>query len=377
MIISTGNVNMSSSRSYSKNIQTSTAVLSSTADGSRRQYDTFSSAMNRNESSAYVMDYYYDRSAGSKDSYCMYDAESAKFRLTASAEGTATGSIEDLAGNTPATSLSEAFKKEDPFVIRRTFLSLLEMLSKARFKDSLQNSDYNGQTISLTSSTQTQVWNRLEVSSYFMEEKENTAFTSEGTVVTADGRNISFGITMEMSRSFTESSEFCNFSQYEQILTDPLIINLDTDAAGISDMKFLFDLDADGTKEEISTLSESSGYLALDKNGDGIINDGSELFGPATGNGFSELASFDSDHNGWIDEADEIYEKLKVWTKDSSGRDVLLSLKNANVGAISLGSAKTEFSLTDEDDDLHGQVRSTGIYLKENGEAGTIQQVDF
>lgn len=45
-------------------------------------------------------------------------------------------------------------------------------------------------------------------------------------------------------------------------------------------------------------------FLALDKNGDSVINDGKELFGAATGQGFKELAIYDSDKNYWIDEND-------------------------------------------------------------------------
>ena len=43
------------------------------------------------------------------------------------------------------------------------------------------------------------------------------------------------------------------------------------------------------------------------------------------GNGFSELAEYDSDGNGWIDENDEVYDQLKVWVKDENGKDTLLS----------------------------------------------------
>ena len=62
----------------------------------------------------------------------------------------------------------------------------------------------------------------------------------------------------------------------------------------LSDQTFYFDLDADGKEEEISVLN-GSGYLALDKNGDGVINDGSELFGTKNGDGFADLARYDED----------------------------------------------------------------------------------
>ena len=78
----------------------------------------------------------------------------------------------------------------------------------------------------------------------------------------------------------------------------------------------MFDIDADGEEESISYLQGGSGYLALDKNGDGVINDGSELFGTKSGDGFADLAEYDADGNGWIDENDPIFDKLLIWAKD-------------------------------------------------------------
>ena len=84
-------------------------------------------------------------------------------------------------------------------------------------------------------------------------------------------------------------------------MCDPLVINLDGNIAELSDQTFLFDLDGDGEMDEISELSAKSGFLALDKNGDGTINDGTELFGTRSGNGFQDLSAYDTDHNGFID----------------------------------------------------------------------------
>ena len=161
-------------------------------------------------------------------------------------------------------------------------------------------------------------------------------------------------------------------------MTDPLVINLDSNVASVSDMKFLFDLDADGKEEEISFAGRGSGFLALDKNGDGKINDGSELFGTKSGDGFGDLAAYDEDGNGWIDEADSVFKDLKIWTKDENGKDVLMNLKDADVGAIYLGSAQTEFSLNNQaTQQTNGIIRKTGVYLKESGGVGTVQHVDL
>ena len=120
-----------------------------------------------------------------------------------------------------------------------------------------------------------------------------------------------------------------------------------------------------------------SGFLALDKNGDDKINDGNELFGVKSGDGFKDLAEYDTDGNGWIDENDEVYDKLKVWSKTDDGKDEIRTLKESGVGAIFLGSENTEFTLEGEDGALDGKVRKTGIFLKEDGTAGTIQHVDL
>ena len=63
-----------------------------------------------------------------------------------------------------------------------------------------------------------------------------------------------------------------------------------SNVTSVSDMKFKFDIDSDGKVDEISFVGKSSGFLALDKNEDGKINDGSELFGTKSGDGFSDLA---------------------------------------------------------------------------------------
>lgn len=221
-------------------------------------------------------------------------------------------------------------------------------------------------------------WTRQDYMGITYSEEETTSFTSNGVVETEDGRRIDFNISMEMSRSFMEKSEvLCETTEY--ILTDPLVIHLSDAPETISDQTFMFDLDCDGTKEEISQLETGSGFLALDANDNGIIDDGSELFGTTSGNGFKDLAAYDEDGNGWIDENDSIYSKLKIWTRDTSGKDHLTGLKEADVGAIYLGSAGTLFSHNDlETNETKAMVRQTGIYLREStGTTGYVQQIDL
>jgi len=157
-----------------------------------------------------------------------------------------------------------------------------------------------------------------------------------------------------------------------------LVFNLEGNIGKISDQKFLFDLNADGTEEEISFTEQGSGFLALDKNKDGEINDGSELFGTKSGDGFKDLAEYDEDGNGWIDENDDIFDDLSIWTLNEEGEKVQISLLKADVGAIYLGNASTEFSLKNEETHtINGIIRKTGIFLKESGGTGTVQHIDL
>jgi len=220
-------------------------------------------------------------------------------------------------------------------------------------------------------------WKQVVVTSSFHTEMEYTAFQSQGCVKTQDGREITFNVEVEMSRAFCEKYDSIYMQDIPQTC-DPLVFNLESDIGKISDQKFLFDLNADGTEEEISFTEQGSGFLALDKNGDGEINDGSELFGTKSGDGFKDLAQYDEDGNGWIDENDSVFDDLSIWTLNENGEKVQISLLKADVGAIYLGNASTEFSLKNEEThETNGIIRKTGVFLKESGGVGTVQHIDL
>lgn len=207
------------------------------------------------------------------------------------------------------------------------------------------------------------------------QESESLTFSSRGLIKTSDGKEIAFDLAVNLSRSYA-SEEFFQL-QLGAAKVDPLVINIDAPSAGLSDLKIRFDLNSDGKEEEIHFLSEGSGFLALDQNGDGRINDGTELFGPSRGDGFAELSDYDEDGNSWIDEADSVFQRLTIWTKDESGRDRLLTIAEAGVGAIYLGHVNTAFTYKNSINASLAELAKTGIYLKESGAAGTVQHIDY
>jgi hypothetical protein len=263
-------------------------------------------------------------------------------------------------------------EKTSPYYKRSLKNGILDLRSST-FQN-LQEPTSTGITVGTTATGTT--WQRITATSGFATEAESTTFASTGLVTTADGRSIDFNIEVSMSRAFVSKIDSLEVQNY--IKTDPLMINLDTNIGSVSDQKFFFDLDADGTEENISFAGQGSGFLALDKNGDGKINDGSELFGTKSGDGFRDLAAYDEDGNGWIDENDSVFSQLKVWTKDENGNDILMDLKQADVGAIYLDNADTQFSLKNDENQLNAEIKKTGVYLKEStGSVGTLNHVDL
>jgi hypothetical protein len=206
-------------------------------------------------------------------------------------------------------------------------------------------------------------------------ESEQTSFQAQGVVRTADGAEISIDLQLNMSRTFF--SENSTTLRAGDALKDPLVVNFSGNAAELTRDRYEFDIDADGAADQIHFLSSGSGFLALDRNGDGRINDGSELFGALSGNGFADLAELDDDGNGWIDEADEVFDRLRIWSRDGDGREQLVALGVRGVGALYLGHITTPFDIKTPDNQLTGVVRQTGLYLQEEGGAGTLQQIDL
>ncbi len=207
-------------------------------------------------------------------------------------------------------------------------------------------------------------------------EKEDASFQAKGIIKTADGREVVFNLELDMSREYLEKNSI-NIRAGDAAI-DPLIINFGGNAADLSSMKFEFDLDSDGNAEQISMPTAGRGFLAVDLNNNAMIDNGSELFGPSTGNGFMELSAYDGDSNNWIDENDEVFGRLRVMTFDNSGSSFLNTLEDVGVGAVYLGRSATPFDIrTDSDNSLLGRIRTTGIYLHEDGTPGTIQQLDL
>ena len=201
-------------------------------------------------------------------------------------------------------------------------------------------------------------------------ESEKTTVCGAGRVKTSDGREIDFSFATEMAREF--KSEHVYEEAGSVVLKDPLILSFDGKAAELNGQRMDFDLDADGCPERIPGLDAGCGFLVFDRNANGKADDGRELFGVESGDGFSDLAALDADRNGWIDEADPAFSQLGIWSGQSYS-----TLSQRGVGALYTSSVVAPFSLKTDGNELLGQIRAAGLYLSESGEVGQMQQVDL
>ncbi|MPQ75496.1 hypothetical protein [Hydrogenovibrio sp. JE_KL2] len=207
------------------------------------------------------------------------------------------------------------------------------------------------------------------------QQNSSSLMSAQGSVTLADGRSVDFNLLLSQQQATQVSAK----TQIEFGLAkfhDPLVINFGTDTVQLQDTTFEFDMQANGDKQTYASLGKGSGYLTFDVNGDGQVNDGSELFGTQTGDAYAELAKYDDDHNGWIDENDAIFQRLKIW-QDQSDTTATLTLTEAGVGAIYLGNVDYDQELRGAQGEMLGKTKQAGVVLMENGEVKTSQAIDL
>ncbi|NIB43020.1 hypothetical protein HBA55_25655 [Pseudomaricurvus alkylphenolicus] len=204
-----------------------------------------------------------------------------------------------------------------------------------------------------------------------LQESESLQIHMQGQVTLGDGREMSFAFSESQRRELDIRLQV-SFAEAATLI-DPLVINLDGPLS-LQDKTVAFDLNGDTLKEELSQLDRGSYYLALDHNGNGNIDDGSELFGAISGDGFGELALLDTDGNGLIDASDRHFSQLMLFRP---GDGSFTTLSSAGVIALGLENSETPYTFTNDQAKALAQIRSTGFYLRDDGRSGSVQQIDF
>ncbi len=172
-----------------------------------------------------------------------------------------------------------------------------------------------------------------------------------------------------------------NLSVTITALAPPIAVDLDGDgvefvsnAAGVS-----FDYDGDGIAETTAWVAADDGLLAIDKNGDGKVNNGAELvFGGA---GLSDLqglaAAYDSNGDGKLDAADTDFAKFGIW-HDANSNGVtdageFRSLISEGIISIALTSDGRAYTAADG----QVQVKGEALYTRADGSTGKLADAAF
>jgi trimeric autotransporter adhesin len=136
----------------------------------------------------------------------------------------------------------------------------------------------------------------------------------------------------------------------------PIVIDLARDGLelGKAGVGVYFDVNADGVKDHVQWLRRGGdeGLLAMDRSGNGVVDDGAELFGVGTPlvldgrnapNGFVGLAQYDTrelggNDDGLITEADAIWPQLRIWLDQNadgvSTIDEMRTLRSFGITAL-------------------------------------------
>ncbi len=212
---------------------------------------------------------------------------------------------------------------------------------------------------------------RAETYQISVREAERLDFSLSTSVTTADGRVHQVHIIESHQRQHRHTLSVS--ASEAAALIDPLVINLYGPLSFQSNTTE-FDLDSDGNTEQFHQLGSGSFFLALDINNDGKINNGNELFGTQSGNGFADLRHYDDDGNGLIDERDAVFSALRLFRTDD---DQLMSLDEASILAIGLSAVDTPFRFTDRQGQSQAQLRQSSFYVSARGHHGSVQHVDL
>lgn len=131
-----------------------------------------------------------------------------------------------------------------------------------------------------------------------------------------------------------------------------------------------FDIDNDGFRELVDWTSQSDGFLTLDKNHNGMIDNLQELFGSSDTDGFSALSSYDADQNYLIDDKDAVFNQLEVWVdKNSDGTSQSSELHSL----LSLGIKSIDLRAVQVDQDRSGtKITHTSLVTFNDGKNAEI-----
>ena len=162
----------------------------------------------------------------------------------------------------------------------------------------------------------------------------------------------------------------------------PLVIDLNGDGiktTSLSSSNVHFDMNNNGFAEKTGWISTSDGFLVIDKNHNGTIDNGSELFGnysdSTSENGFEALSNYDTNHDGKINIFDSSYYSIKVW-QDKNSNGITDDGELYSLASLGIKSINTNYTETNIDSNGN-TIKQTSTITKFGGQSLDIADVWF
>jgi len=263
--------------------------------------------------------------------------------------------------------------------------SVVELVSSSWVSTSLGNDGNNSTIEGFIQAATTNFAGGVGIYTFILYSSTNTATASAGiySVTIGDDTNPNQnGMVVEHIMTLTGvgygNLTAANFAA----AADPIVLDLDGNGYGFSPLAAgaAFDLDGNAAKDQVAWNSSNDGLLAYDANGNGVVDNGTELFTPwfnggKFANGSAALASLDSNGDGFIDAQDEAFSKLSIW-QDANGDGVtdageLKSLTDHGITSLSAGTSAAS-------GEVDGQaIVGEGTFTRADGSTGGYVEVEL
>jgi len=182
----------------------------------------------------------------------------------------------------------------------------------------------------------------------------------------------------------TESSTqiTITFYKHDTNTLPPIVLDLDGDGIELvsaPDSPIYFDMDLDGIGDQTGWVGSDDGFLALDRNGNGIIDDASEISFASDADGalsdLEGLRAFDSNANGFLDAGDVRFGEFRVW-RDANQDGISQASELFSLAQLGIVQMNLSLDLTGaEPGEVENTIYGTTQYLRDDGTTGTVGDV--